>query len=64
MGLEYLGSVDRYSIQEVITLAARSLNEIDEDYLLEISNMDYVLHLLAGMDLSESSYVELLSGIR
>lgn len=64
MGLEYLGNVDRYSILEVITLAARSLNEIDEDYLLEISNMDYVLHLLAGMDLSESSYVELLSGIR
>ena len=51
MGLEYLGNVDRYSILEVITLAARSLNEIDEDYLLEISNMDYVLHLLAGMDL-------------
>ena len=49
MGLEYLGNVDRYSILEVITLAARSLNEIDEDYLLEISNMDYVLHLLAGI---------------
>ena len=64
MGLEYLGNVDRYSILEVITLAARSLNEIDEDYLLEISNMDYVLHLLADMDLSESSCVELLSGIR
>ena len=64
MGLEYLGDVDRYSILEVITLAARSLAEIDEDYLLEISNMDYVLHLLEGMDLSESAYVELLSGIR
>ena len=64
MGLEYLGSVDRYSILEVITLAARSLEEIDEDYLLEISNMDYVLHLLEDMNLSESAYVELLSGIR
>ena len=27
MGLEYLGSVDRYSILEVITLAARSLRK-------------------------------------
>ena len=41
MGLEYMGRIDKYSILEVMTLAAKSLKTIDPDYLLEISHMHY-----------------------
>lgn len=64
MGLEYLGNVDEYAILEVITLAARSLMSIDEDYLLEISHMQYTLDFLESLKLGEGEYMALLDGIR
>ena len=52
MGLEYLGNVDQLQYPGGDQLwRPRSLNEIDEDYLLEISQYGLYdrLHLLAGM---------------
>lgn len=64
MGLEYMGNIDKYSVLEVITLAAISLRTIDTDYLLEISHMHYVLDLLDDLELDDISYFELLNSIR
>ncbi len=64
MGLEYMGDVTKYSILEVMVLAAESLKTIKEDYLLEISNMNYTMNFLRALQLSESVYLELLNNIR
>ena len=56
MGLEYMGDVTKYSILEVMVLAAESLKTINEDYLLEISNMNYTMNFLRALQLSESVY--------
>ena len=50
----------KYSILEVMVLAAESLKTINEDYLLEISNMNYTMNFLRALQLSESVYLELL----
>ena len=64
MGLEYMGNIDKYSILEVITLAAKSLKTIDPDYMLEISHMHYTMDLLESLGLDEGIYMELLNSIR
>lgn len=64
MGLEYMGNIDKYSILEVMTLAAKSLKTIDKDYLLEISHMHYTMDLLEALDLDENVYLEILNNIR
>lgn len=64
MGLEYMGNVDKYSILEVITLAAKSLETVDSDYLLEISHMHFTMDLLEALGLGEADYMEMLNNIR
>ena len=64
MGLEYMGRIDKYSILEVMTLAAKSLKTIDPDYLLEISHMHYTVDFLDQLGLEEGLYGELLNNIR
>lgn len=64
MGLEYMGNVDKYGILEVITLAAKSLETIDSDYLLEISHMHFTIDLLESLGLGEADYLEMLNNIR
>lgn len=64
MGLEVMGDVDRYTIVEVLALAERSLAQLSNHYLLEVSNMDYVTGFMAGMDLNEDQEQEILELIR
>lgn len=64
MGLEFIGNVDNYGVTEVLSLAARTLAEIDDEYILEISNMEYVTELLGTMNLSYDDYVHMLTLIR
>ncbi len=64
MGLEYLGNVSKQGILEVITLAAQTLNEIDEDNLLELNNMNYAVNLLSSLGLREKIYIKALTAIR
>jgi len=47
MGLECIGGLDLCAVCEVVMLAARSLNVISPDYLLDISHMGLVPGLLA-----------------
>lgn len=64
MGLEVMGDVDRYVIVEVLALAEQSLAQYSPDYLLEISNMDFVTGLMEGMELNEAQIQEILDLIR
>ena len=64
MGLEFIGNVDDYGLTEVLSLAAATLKEISSEYILEISNMEYVTELLGSMNLSYDDYVHMLNLIR
>ena len=46
VGLEVLGNIDLFETVEIITLAIKSLLEIDNDAILEISHMGYTEGLL------------------
>lgn len=46
MGLECMGGVDDCVIAEVLALAARTLADFETDYILKISNMDFVVGIL------------------
>lgn len=64
MGLEYLGNVTRQGVLEVITLAAKTLDQIGEDNLLELNNMNYAVHLLSSLGMWEKTYLKTLTAIR
>ena len=54
VGLECLGDIDDYCISEVLSLAAQSLSTFDEDYILDISNLDILSLVLDRIGISES----------
>lgn len=62
-GIECMGDITDSEVCEVITLAARSLYAISEDYVLDISHMGLLSGLFGAMELSESGKKELLSAI-
>ena len=47
-GLECIGDIDLYDIFEVVTLAARSLEMLGQDYVLQISHLGILSQLLAS----------------
>jgi ATP phosphoribosyltransferase regulatory subunit len=53
VGLECIGSIDVYSMGEVILLAEKSLETISPRYVLDISHMGCLSALLDGAGLSE-----------
>ena len=63
VGLECLGDIDDYSIAEVLSLAAQSLSTFDEDYILDISNLDILSLVLDRICISESGRRELIKCI-
>lgn len=52
VGLECIGDIDNYSIAEVVLLAAKSLECIDSDYVLDISHMGIIADALEASGLS------------
>ena len=46
-GLECIGEVDLYSTAEVLSLAAKSLQAVSEDYILDISHMGFISSLIS-----------------
>ena len=54
VGLECLGDIDDYCISEVLSLAAQSLSTFDEDYILDVSNLDILSLVLDRIGISES----------
>lgn len=51
MGLEAIGSVDAYTTFEVILLALKSLKEIDESFVLDISSVGFVMGIIESLDI-------------
>ena len=52
-GLECIGALDGWAVCEVVELAARSLETIHGDYLLDLSHMGIVSGLLDAMELDD-----------
>ena len=59
VGLECLGNIDQTSIIEVITLAAKSLDVISKDNVLDLSHLGIVSGVLEGANVSESGIQEI-----
>jgi ATP phosphoribosyltransferase regulatory subunit len=53
-GLECIGQLDAYSITEVLSLAAKSLEYISEDYVLDVSDLGILSQILEGAGLSDA----------
>lgn len=60
-GLECIGAVDRYCINEVLTLASRSLSKISEDAVLDVSHLGVISAVFAELGLSARAEQELVT---
>lgn len=61
VGLEYIGADGVYSEAEVIFLALKSLETIDENFVLDISHIGYMVSLLEEIGFSAERVSEVLS---
>lgn len=59
-GLECVGEIDLVAMGEVLMLAARSLELISRDYLLDVSHLGFVAGLMDSGDAPEDCRIELL----
>lgn len=57
VGLECIGDLDDYAIAEVITLAAKSLNMLDPDYILDLSHMSFASTLLSDIPVKQRKQI-------
>ena len=53
VGLECMGQVDDYCISEVITLAARSLDAVSNEFVLDISHQGILKSVLDNLGIEE-----------
>ena len=63
-GLECIGDIDTYNVIEVLSLAAKSLEAISPDYVLDVSHMGIVFGLLemtGADDITKSKIIECIS---
>ncbi len=58
-GLECIGEIDDYCICEVLTLAAKSLEAVSPDYVLDVSDMGILSALADDLGLSTAGRAEL-----
>ncbi len=61
VGLECIGNVDDFRILEVLTLAAKSLNQISDESVLDISHLGIVSDVLEQSGLSNGGQKEILA---
>ncbi len=61
VGLECIGDVDDYRILEVLTLAAKSLQQISEESVLDLSHLGIVSDILEKSGLSDGGKKEILT---
>ena len=59
-GLECIGAIDTYSIAEVLILAAKSLEVLSPDYVLDISHLGVVSGLIDRLGVSEEARQQIL----
>ena len=62
-GLEAFGDIDDYCISEVVLLAAKSLECITDDYILDISHMGIVSEALSSVSVSEKGRRAMLKAL-
>ena len=62
-GLETIGDIDDYCISEVVLLAAKSLECIKSDYILDISHVGIVSEAIEAIDISEKGRKALLKAL-
>ncbi len=63
MGLECIGTIDFYNICEVIMLAAKSLETISKDYVLDVSHMGLVSAIIKYAGFSNGEMKAVLNAI-
>ena len=63
-GLEYIGNVNDKGLAEVISLAAKSLETVSEDFVLDISHLGIVSEAVDLPQISPARRAELLSAIK
>ena len=61
VGVDSVGQIDPYAEAEVIALAAKSLNLLSEDYVLDLSDVSFIRCLLGGMNLSQGDQEQALT---
>ncbi len=59
-GLECIGSIDLYSMGEVLTLAKKSLALISEEHILDISHMGFLQAMLSDYGIAKEEAPKLL----
>ena len=64
MGLEMLGAVGEAQVQQAVCLAARSLDALGAEWVLEVSHMGYLFGLLDALDVPEASRAALLAKLK
>lgn len=62
-GLEAIGDIDDYCICEVLMLAAKSLECITDDYILDISHMGIVSQAMECIDISPNGKAALVKAL-
>ena len=60
IGLECMGNVDEYTVFEVLMLAAKSLETISHDYVLDISHLGIISDIISYLDISSSAEKKIL----
>lgn len=63
VGLECVGNIDRYCIYEVLSLAAKSLGSISDDYVLDVSHMGIIFEVLDSLAVTDDRRKQLLQFI-
>ncbi len=55
VGLECIGDLDDYCVSEVVLLAAKSLECISDDFVLDISHMGIISQVLDSLNITDSA---------
>ena len=62
-GLESIGNIGTYEVVEVLLLALKSLEEITDDFILDVSYMDIILSVLSDAGLDSQQNQKILKAI-
>ena len=64
MGLEMLGAVGEAQVQQAVCLAARSLDALGAEWVLEVSHMGYLFGLFDALGVPDAARAKLLEKLR
>ena len=64
MGLEMLGAVGEAQVQQAVGLAARSLDALGAEWVLEVSHMGYLFGLFDALGVPDAARAKLLEKLR